>query len=347
MEVPTISLAPYFEAQSEDGCTEPRGGDDSAGLANLVAEVRSACEEVGFFIVTDHGIEAQLLDKMRGECAAFFARPPQSTILGMVQGDESRFAWLDFVPPPGGGAGTSNSGAAWSLGPVTGRGSLTWQLDTETLRTVWTLYYSAMERLTRTIMSIFALALGLPADAFGAALKDHCSSMRAILYPEVSETDLQETQGEVIRSVEHTDWGCLTVLLPDPEVAGLEVCGKDGVWAPVRAAAGSLVVNLGDLLPVWTRGRWVATPHRVIARADSRGKRLSIPYFGLVNRGTLLEPLVHGIPNKSGLSEGEEDEELVITAGDFFDRHEEYATRWRRFASDTGATSAAKIETNG
>jgi len=341
MEVPTISLAPYFQVQSKADCNELGGSDDTAaGLDNLVAEVRSACEEVGFFIVTDHGIQAQLLDHMRGECATFFARPPQSTIVGMMQGEESRFAWLDYVPPPSGG--TSTTGASWSLGPVTGRGSLPWQLDTETLRAVWALYYTSMERLTAAIMSIFALALGLPAAAFRTALEDHRSSMRAIVYPEVSEADLQETHGEVVRSREHTDWGCLTVLLPDPAVAGLEVCGRDGVWAPVRAEAGSLVVNLGDLLPLWTRGRWVATKHRVVARPDSRGKRLSIPYFGLVNRGTMLEPLVRELPDESAL-----EQEPVISAGDFFDRHEEYATRWQKFAAVQGAPLAADKDSSG
>lgn len=319
MEVPVISLAGCREALE----AEKARGDAGAGLAELVDAVRVACEEVGFFVVVDHGVDLELLEGQRRECAAFFERPPQSTILSMVDGTAHRFAWLDFVPPA---AGCGEAAASWSLGPVVGRGSMPWQPDSEALATTWGAYYAAMEGLVALIMRLLALGLGLPADAFDAALDGHRSSMRAILYGEVSEAELDAAGGVVVRSAEHTDWGCVTVLLPDPDVEGLEVCLKEGgTWTPLQPTAGGLVVNLGDLLPCWSRGRWVATPHRVVARGTCRSRRLSIPYFGLVNRATVLAPLVQ--------ADGESEEVLKdeagapLTAGEFFDKHHAYSTR--------------------
>lgn len=354
MKVPTISLAAYHGALKGVGSTEEDDGAEeaavlselfasesandagAASLSELVAEVRSACEEVGFFVVVDHGVDKELLERQRRECAAFFERPPQSVILGMVQGAASRFAWLDFVPPPEEAAVGGEElvrDAAWSLGPVEGRGSMPWQPDSEKLASTWAEYYTAMERLVALLMRILALALGLHPGTFSSALRGHRSSMRALLYSEVAEQELRAADGAVMRSAEHTDWGCITVLLPDKDVGGLEVCGKDGVWSPVIPEPGGLVVNLGDLLPRWTCGRWVATPHRVIARQDSRHQRLSIPYFGLVNRATLLTPLVQ---HQSPKGESGEEEHPIqpITAGEFFDRHEEYVRRQR---ASTGA----------
>jgi len=213
-----------------------------------------------------------------------------------------------------------------------------WRPDTEALAKTWAAYYAAMEELVAALMKLFALALGLPAGAFGAALDGHRSSMRAILYPHVSEGDLEAGGGEVTRSGVHTDWGCVTVLLPDDDVGGLEVCSKDGIWSAVQPVAGGLVVNLGDLLPRWTNGRWIATPHRVIARRNSRLQRLSVPYFGLVNRATLLSPLLPPCARHVGSgasTAGAADEETpqkVITAGEFFDQHEEYVRRQRASA---------------
>lgn len=356
MRVPTISLSAYHRALeaaggSTDGAGEEeaarlselfasRSTDDrpdvnAASLSELVASVRHACEEVGFFVVVDHGVDQELLERQRRECAAFFARPPQSVVLSMVQGAASRFAWLDFVPPAeeevaAAGGPAAARDAAWSLGPVEGRGSLPWRPDSERLTGAWAEYYAAMERLVMVLMRVLALALGLPAGAFGPALRGHRSSMRALLYPEVAASELQAGGGAVVRSAEHTDWGCITVLLPDQDVGGLEICGKDGVWSPVLPEPGSLVVNLGDLLPRWTCGRWVATPHRVVARQESRHKRLSIPYFGLVNRATVLTPLVQ--PETVEGETGEKEESQPITAGEFFDRHEEYARRQRASA---------------
>eukprot|EP00434_Breviolum_minutum_P018373 symbB.v1.2.016209.t1/scaffold1231.1/size130510/2 len=166
---------------------------------------------------------------------------------------DSRFLWLDYVP--------CEDGSAWSLGPVMGRRSIPWQLDQKELLMLWADYYAAVERLVSHLMSLFAVSMSLPATTFDAALENHCSSMRAILYPKLSQADLES--GDVVRSPEHTDWGCITVLLADPDVSGLEVCDKDGRWSPVQPTSRhALVVNLGELLQWWTGGKWLATPHR-------------------------------------------------------------------------------------
>ncbi|CAJ1368626.1 unnamed protein product [Effrenium voratum] len=293
MKVPTISLKQVLQAEGNSA--------EAALPAQLVAEqLRNACQEVGFFVLCDHGVSESLMESYREECRAFFKRPPQCHVLGMVS--KSRFIWLDYVPAECGEP-------AWSLGPVDGRGSMPWQLDREELATSWAAYYVAMEKLVELLMRLLALSLGLSADAFDEALQGHRSSMRAILYPEVAEADFRD--GDVIRSPEHTDWGCLTVLLPDPHVSGLEVCDKEGSWMPLHCPPGSLVVNLGELLQWWSGGQCLATPHRVVARPGSAAERLSCPYFGLVNRRTLIQPLV-----------GESAD--AVTAGDFIQDHERF-----------------------
>jgi len=342
MEVPTISLAPYLEVEAERCSSSAAGGEagnidfSDARLIELVASVRKACEEVGFFVVVDHGVGTDLMERQRRECTEFFDRPPQSTVVGMVAGASSRFAWLDFVPPTEDASCTAADDAGdWSLGPVAGRCSMPWRPDLASLRTVWAEYYAAMERLVAAIMRVFALALGLPAGAFDSALRGHRSSLRALLYPEVSASDLAAAGGEVVRSREHTDWGCITVLLPDAEVGGLELRTGDGAWSPLVCPAGGLVVNLGELLPFWTQGRWVATRHRVVARSgDTQRRRLSIPYFGLVNRETALVPLLPPAREQERVGGDEARgttgcgiDSLVLTAGEFFEHHEVYAMR--------------------
>jgi isopenicillin N synthase-like dioxygenase len=106
----------------------------------------------------------------------------------------------------------------------------------------------------------------------------------------------------------HTDYGAITLLATDG-VRGLQVRPVDGDWIPVDAPAGSLIVNLGDMLARWTNGRYRSTPHRVVVKADV--DRYSIPFFVNPDR----ETRVSCIP--SCVSESTPCAYAPITAGEF------------------------------
>ena len=76
----------------------------------------------------------------------------------------------------------------------------------------------------------------------------------------------------------HTDSGYLSLLLQD-DVGGLQVQNGDGEWIDARPIDGTLVVNLGEMLQLRTRGYYLATPHRVVSKASVAGSpsRLSVP----------------------------------------------------------------------
>ena len=73
----------------------------------------------------------------------------------------------------------------------------------------------------------------------------------------------------------HTDYGCLTLLATDG-TPGLEVRRRGGGWTPLSAQPGEFIINFGEMLEIWTAGRIVATPHRVIGGAE---ERISVPLF--------------------------------------------------------------------
>ena len=88
----------------------------------------------------------------------------------------------------------------------------------------------------------------------------------------------------------HTDYGCVTLLASDG-VPGLEVLGRDGAWQPVNAEPGSFVINFGEMLQMWTRGRVTATLHRV---KGSGRERISVPMFFNPNYDTNVAPMGSG-----------------------------------------------------
>ena len=73
----------------------------------------------------------------------------------------------------------------------------------------------------------------------------------------------------------HSDAGAVTVLLQDGR-SGLQV-EKEGQWYTVAADSGSIIINIGDVVQVWSNDRYKAPLHRVLA-SDTH-TRYSAPFF--------------------------------------------------------------------
>jgi isopenicillin N synthase-like dioxygenase len=82
-----------------------------------------------------------------------------------------------------------------------------------------------------------------------------------------------------------------------------------GDWTPVDAPAGSLVVNLGDMIARWTDHTYVSTPHRVVGTPDTH--RYSIPFFVNPDPATVIETI------DDCIHPGSARRYQPVTAGDF------------------------------
>lgn len=141
-------------------------------------------------------------------------------------------------------------------------------------------YYKEVFTLGRTLFRGFALALGLPENAFDDMAKAPPSKLRMIHYPYDGEAHDAPGIGA------HTDYECFTILLAD--VPGLEVMNDDGVWIDAPPRPGTFVVNIGDMLEVMTAGTFVATAHRV---RSVKEERYSFPLFYACDYHTQIRPL--------------------------------------------------------
>src|SRR6187549_1458378 len=74
---------------------------------------------------------------------------------------------------------------------------------------------------------------------------------------------------------QHTDYGCVTLLLADPTPGALQVLLKDNkTWLNADPLPGCFVVNIGDMIERWTNGVWKSNVHRVVHRGQ--GYRVSV-----------------------------------------------------------------------
>jgi len=303
--IPIISIKGYFS-------------EDKTVKEQLIQQIRTTCEQIGFFIITDHGVDQSLIKEHERECFEFWHRVPQSLIISSIT--QSPFIWLDFCPNinyPLEEKYLKFHKEGFLLGPTQGRKGTRWQLDRHNLELLWLRYYQEMERLLKILMSLFALALDLDEHFFDDKISHHNHPLRSVFYPPVNRNT-----GDPLRAGEHTDWGCLTILKQDDKENGLEIKNIDGSWSEVPVIENTFVVNLGDLLPRWTNGRWIATAHRVVLPSTQNQlcpARMSIPFFGLVNEDTMIECIPSCIsPNQSAMFP-------PILASSFFSEHEKYS----------------------
>jgi isopenicillin N synthase-like dioxygenase len=77
---------------------------------------------------------------------------------------------------------------------------------------------------------------------------------------------------------DHTDFGCVTILLQEIGSKGLEVWyPPSSTWIPVPPKEGAYVINMSDMMQKWTNGFYRSARHRVIASNDAH--RYSVAYF--------------------------------------------------------------------
>lgn len=292
--VPVIDLSPF-----DDGSPEAR--------VSAARAIGAACTDIGFFTIAEHGVPERLVGRMLEMSRAFFdlpvaqkravARPAPEQSRGYIAvGDEN----LSYSR---GDDTTTDLKEFFAIGPVDvpdddyhrrpeaypSFAPNLWPAQPPEFRAVWTEYYRAMETLAARIMRMFAVALDLREDFFREAIDRHISGIRANHYPE----QVEEPRPGQIRAGAHTDYGAVTILLPD-NVPGLQVCNRRGEWIDVIAPPTTFVCNIGDLMQRWTNDRWISTMHRVVnpPRESARGnRRLSIPFFFQPNYDAVIECL--------------------------------------------------------
>lgn len=108
--------------------------------------------------------------------------------------------------------------------------------------------------------------------------------MRALYYPSLDAVDYEEGS---VRSAAHEDINFITLLVAATS-PGLEVLDKNGKWHQVPYEDNSIVVNIGDMLQLASKGLFKSTTHRVVNPENYNQDRISIPLFVHPKSDTLL-----------------------------------------------------------
>lgn len=288
-------------------------GDDGEAKLEVAKQIGKACEEIGFLVITNHGIPQEVIENAWAQTFEFFDSPLEQKCL-MCPEDQASYPYgyspvggellsrgkqaekKDDEPaeqPSNPKAGDLKEMMQMGPGdPLAGMPPRRWPQEPAGLKDAWEIYYEECNKLARRLLGAFALALELPEDWFESKLDKHVSAMRAINYPDQQG---MEVPAGAIRASAHTDYGTLTVLRTGGP--GLQVCKDNGenIWYDVPITPDCFVINLGDLMRRWTNERWVSTLHRVINPSAEQqalwGRRLAIAFFHNLNKDAMVEAI--------------------------------------------------------
>lgn len=255
-------------------CSNEVGDDPRA----CVDAMHAACLDTGFFVAVGHGLDevmAELFDAAR----SFFALP-QARKERVPRAD--RYGFVPHSATALDATRQSDNTEYLDMGLLDGV-ALPEIEDIDGFEDTVRRYQRRALEVGETVLRALAVALDVESNFFAARMAQPQCKLRFLHYPEVEPA----ADGTLpVPTHPHTDYGAITLLATDA-TPGLEVKPIDTRWTPVEAPAGSLVINLGDMLARWTNDRYRSTPHRVVGPAA--GERFSIPYFINPDPSTIVE----------------------------------------------------------
>ncbi|XP_042395358.1 gibberellin 2-beta-dioxygenase 3-like [Zingiber officinale] len=242
---------------------------------DAAATLIEACEEFGFFKITNHGIPTDLMRRLEAEAVEFFSLPPaEKEKSGPANpfgygnkriGSNGDMGWVEYLlfslaSKPSSHASVSNS-----------------FLRLFATSSALNAYLSAIRELASRVLALMALGLEMePIDAISKLVTDEASDgiFRLNHYPTCPV--LQGLNCSLTGFGEHTDPQIISVLRSN-NCAGLQIALKDERWVSVPPDEDSFFVNVGDSLQVLTNGRFRSVRHRVVTNGSE--SRMSMIYF--------------------------------------------------------------------
>jgi isopenicillin N synthase-like dioxygenase len=292
-DVPVIDLAPAWS-----------GGD--AGRRAVADAISDACGRVGFFYVKNHMLSDADIAAIFQTAADFHNlsleakmevsmtknNHAQGYLHGMTRGNEKSISEnlqeaFQIKRPL-----ADNDPDLIAGKPL--HGKIPWPSAMLDLKPRMMAYYDKVNELGYELLKLFELALDLRADELREFFKKDMNSLRLLHYP----PQKPDEDGVHLGARAHTDTNAFTILAQDAN-GGLEIRNRDNEWVAVPPIAGALVVNVGEVLKVWSDGVFSSTLHRVINRSGRR--RFSIPFFMYPSYDALIQPLLRN-PDPSNVA---------------------------------------------
>ena len=266
-DIPVIDLEEYFSSGSQKA------------LDRVAAELKAACEEVGFFTIMGHQVAPSLVATMFDLARKFHALPLDQKQDILIDRSDWPVGGVGYLPVkntklPARDKGNLNEAFIIKCDHALKMDDNQWP-DASLLpdfRAVVEQYATALTTLGKRLLPVFASALEMPPTFFDEAFQLPLFRLRMTHYPAVTEAPDDE-----FGIAPHVDTTFCTILAQDQP--GLVIFSeRRQQWIRAPLVENAFIVNSGELLKHWTNDRFISVKH--FANNNTGGRsRYSIPFF--------------------------------------------------------------------
>jgi len=263
----------HFAAENQFPVIDLADLDGEGPHEEVMAKLVTAAETWGFFNVVNHGVPREVIQKIMAHVEKFFARPIEEKM--RVKSDMPR-KYKGYTP---GNMIVDVDGRhpSWTerlfferkADALQALAEQVWREDDGQVSQDLKQYMDHMDSLSYRLIGLLCEGIAKDSSQKFKAFHDNTTGhFIAAHYPPCPRPDLARG----LRA--HTDPHSLSILYQ--EYPGLQLL-KDGKWLAVKPEVGALVVNIGDMMQIWSNGQYQSVQHRVAL--NSTTGRFSLIFF--------------------------------------------------------------------
>jgi isopenicillin N synthase-like dioxygenase len=267
--IPVVSLRDF-----SDGSPATR--------ADFIQAVGDALQDIGFFALTDHGVDRGLIRAAYAEAERFFELGLDQKLAYEDLALRGQRGYTSYGREHARDSGAPDMKEFWHVGREHDDDPRSnglpyrnlWPTELAEFKAcLWGLY-SQLDVCAGQLLAACSAYVGEPETRMPEATAYGDTILRVIHYPPVPA----DRHPQSVRAAAHEDINLIT-LLCEATTSGLELLQRDGRWRPIHAIEGQIIVDSGDMLQQWTNGVFKSTTHRVVNPDNSRERRFSMPFF--------------------------------------------------------------------
>src|SRR5215470_4429841 len=293
--LPTVRKLAFTDVPVID--LQPAWSGDAAARRAVAEEIAEVCGRVGFFYIKNHRIAPSDIDAIFATAADFHNLPLDAKMEVSMTRNNHAQGYLHGMTKGNAASLAENLQEAFQirrpladddpglLARMPLHGKIPWPSAMPDLKPRMMAYYDKVDALGYAMLALFELSLGMTEGTLKQYFKKDMNSLRLLHYP----PQKPDEEGVHLGARAHTDTNAFTILAQDDN-GGLEIKNRDGEWVAVPPLPGTFVVNVGEVLKVWTDAVFSSTLHRVINR--SHRERYSIPFFMYPSYDAVIQPLL-------------------------------------------------------
>ncbi|XP_062022637.1 protein SRG1-like [Rosa rugosa] len=261
----------------------------SKGQKEELNKLDLACKEWGFFQVVNHGVETQVLQGMKDAAAKFFDLPLEEKNKISMSLDEFQGYGQAYAAAEGQTLDWSDT-LFLSVYPSHSRNLKFWPTSPKGFKEAIEAYSTEVKRIGEELLGSISQIMGMEKDALLGFHQELVQVFRVTYYPPCSMPD------KVLGLSPHSDTSTITILMQEDDVTGLHI-RKEGKWVPVEPIPNAFVVNVGDMIEIWSNGKYKSIEHRAVTSKSKA--RLSYATFIIPRNDVEVGPFNHLVDQPS------------------------------------------------